>query len=90
MWLLTAATFVFGSSAGSFLMRRREKDSQQLYVFAYIAGAAMLVGQATGADFDTMMLKHVPWATCAAMLLSAVSFQIRTRGQEGMTGWSCE
>ncbi|KAH8735478.1 hypothetical protein BGZ61DRAFT_79959 [Ilyonectria robusta] len=79
-WMLLAACIVFGCSAASFLHRRQPHDAHQPYIFAVCVAVGAVAGECTGASADYIMLVHVSWGVCVAMLVSAVSLRVHGYG----------
>lgn len=72
-----AACIVFGYAVTSFLHRRRLRHPDQAYIFVACVSAGALVGELMGESADYIMLVHVSWAVCVAMVVSSVSSYIR-------------
>lgn len=81
-WQVLTACIIYGCSVASFLQRRRLRDPNMSLIFAACVSFGMLVGKCTGAGFDYIMLVHVSWATCLAMVASAVCLHIQSRLDE--------
>ncbi|VTT63406.1 unnamed protein product [Fusarium fujikuroi] len=81
-WQVLTACIIYGCSVASFLHRRRLRDPNMSPIFAACVSFGMLVGKCTGAGFDYIMLVHVSWATCLAMVASAICLHIQPRLNE--------
>ncbi|KAH7136551.1 hypothetical protein EDB81DRAFT_83299 [Dactylonectria macrodidyma] len=79
-WMLLIACIIFGCSAASFLRRRQRHDPYQPYIFAVCVASSTVAGEVTGASAGYIMLVHVSWAVCVAMLVSAVGLRVHGCG----------
>lgn len=68
--VMLTSCLVLGCSISSFLYRHQHSDAYQPVVFFVIIVWAIVLGYGVGASANMVMLGFVPWATCAAMLLS--------------------
>ncbi|KAH6895193.1 hypothetical protein B0T10DRAFT_209946 [Thelonectria olida] len=79
-WAHLVACIVFACAVTSFLHRRKLYDPFQPYIFATCVSAAAVVGEWIGASADYIMLVHVSWAVCLAMLATSVSSRVHSCG----------
>ncbi|KAL2154896.1 hypothetical protein VTH82DRAFT_3572 [Thermothelomyces myriococcoides] len=61
---------VFGCCVSSFTCRRQDQDAFQFIIYLVILGCVASIGYAVGAHPYLILLGYLPWATCAAMVLS--------------------
>jgi hypothetical protein len=68
--LVLSSCLLFGCCVASFFYRRRTMDPWQGLVFVVFIAWAAAVGYGVGASANLIVLGFLPWATCAAMLVS--------------------
>jgi 4-hydroxybenzoate polyprenyltransferase len=68
--LMLGSCLVLGCCLSSFAHRRHDIDRFQAAVFIALALWAAVLGKGIGASANMITLSLVPWALCAAMLLS--------------------
>ncbi|ORY66213.1 uncharacterized protein BCR38DRAFT_429612 [Pseudomassariella vexata] len=68
--LMLGSCVVLGCCLSSFAHRRQDEDRYQTGIFVTLAIWAVLLGRGVGASYNMITLGFVPWALCAAMLLS--------------------
>jgi len=68
--LMLVSCLVLGLSVSSFAYRRQEHDPFQVIVLLFLLAGAVAVGIAAGATVNLILLGYVPWAICAAMMIS--------------------
>jgi len=81
--LLLVSCLVLGCSVSSFLHRRQAEDQYQLLVFILCIACAVFL--AWGAPADIILLRYIPWATCAAMLISYFGHSLVSCSGSGAT-----
>lgn len=69
---MLGSCLVLGCCLSSFCHRRQDHDRYQALVFVTLAVWVAVLGRGLGASANMISLGFVPWALCAAMLLSAV------------------
>ncbi len=67
---MLVSCLVLGLSISSFAYRRQEQDPSQVIVLLLLLIGAVTVGYGAGASANLILLGYVPWATCAAMVIS--------------------
>lgn len=67
---MLGSCLVLGCCLSSFAHRRQDRDRFQTGVFVALALWAAALGRGVGASANMITLSLVPWALCAAMLLS--------------------
>ncbi|KAL1841116.1 hypothetical protein VTJ49DRAFT_7394 [Mycothermus thermophilus] len=68
--LMLFACLAFGCCVSSFAHRRQSRDPFQAVIYPVVLGAAVLIGLSLRADAHLVLLGYLPWATCAAMIIS--------------------
>jgi len=83
--LVLVSALGFGCCVSSFVYRRQGEDPFQVLVFALIVGTVATVAYGTGAGPDVLLLGFMPFATCAAMIISVLGHAMfrRRRSHEG-------
>jgi uncharacterized membrane protein YjfL (UPF0719 family) len=61
---------LFGCCVSSFTHRRQSQDRFQFVVYFALLGGGALVGYGVRASAHLILLGYLPWATCAAMVIS--------------------
>lgn len=62
---------VFGCCVSSFAHRGQSEDPFQFVIFLVLLSCAIMIGYAARAPVYLILLGYLPWATCAAMAISA-------------------
>ena len=70
---------VLGCSVSSFAYRRQGRDHLQAIVFTLFILGALIVGFATKASPNLILLAYLPWAVCMAMAASYSGHRLVTR-----------
>lgn len=68
--LVLISALGFGCCVSSFVYRRQKEDRFQAIVFVVLIAAVAAVGYAVEASPNMILLGYMPFATCAAMILS--------------------
>lgn len=68
--LMLGSCLVLGCSISSFLYRQQVTDKYQTQIMVISISVACVVGYVAGISANLVMLGLIPWALCAAMLLS--------------------
>jgi hypothetical protein len=61
---------LFGCCVSSFTHRRQSQDPYQFVVYLVLLSFAATIGYAARAHVYLILLGYLPWATCAAMVIS--------------------
>ena len=69
--LVLVSALGFGCCVSSFVYRRQKEDQLQIVVFALVVGTVATVEYGLGGSSNMILLGNVPFATCAAMVISA-------------------
>jgi hypothetical protein len=85
--LVLISALGFGCCVSSFAYRRQKDDPFQVVVFALLVGTVATVAYGVGASSNLILLGYMPFATCAAMILSLCVHTVFrwSRSQEGGT-----
>ncbi|KAL2124777.1 hypothetical protein VTJ04DRAFT_1142 [Mycothermus thermophilus] len=74
--LMLFSCLVFGYSVSSFTHRRHRRDPLQPIVYFIVLATVAVVGYGMTADARLVLLGYLPWATCAAMVISMVGHSL--------------
>jgi hypothetical protein len=77
--LMLFSCLVFGYCVSSFAHRRHRRDPLQPMVYFIILATVAVVGYGVTADAHLVLLGYLPWATCAAMVISMVGHSLYRR-----------
>ncbi|KAH6853677.1 hypothetical protein B0I37DRAFT_12775 [Chaetomium sp. MPI-CAGE-AT-0009] len=68
--LMLLSCLVFGCCVSSFAHRRQSQDPFQFVVYLVLLSCAATIGYIVQAHVYLILLGYLPWATCAAMVIS--------------------
>lgn len=68
--LMLFSCLVFGCCVSSFTHRRQSQDPFQFAVYLVLLSCGAAIGYAARAHVYLILLGYLPWATCAAMIIS--------------------
>ncbi|KAB5551389.1 hypothetical protein GE09DRAFT_171121 [Coniochaeta sp. 2T2.1] len=90
--LVLISALGFGCCVSSFVYRRQKEDQFQVVVFALLVGTVATVEYGVGGSSNMILLGYMPFATCAAMVISACCHAILRdrRFQKGSEAESLE
>lgn len=74
--LVLACCLILGVSVSSFIYRRQDEDPDQAVIFLFMIIVAIVLGYATGASLNLIVLGWVPWAVDAAMVISVCNVHL--------------
>ncbi|AEO70308.1 uncharacterized protein THITE_2121561 [Thermothielavioides terrestris NRRL 8126] len=77
--LMLFSCLVFGCCVSSFSHRRQNQDPFQFLIYIVLLGAAGAAGYGARAHAHLILLGYLPFATCAAMIISILGHAIYRR-----------